>query len=251
MKFIILSIRYIIGYFNLKKHMTTKKNSFFRSFKDKKVLVLGSGPSLDNLTQDLINKYEYVVFLNASFRASSKFNFENLTKILFTADGYRLSLMESDLAKNRDIKIIFLGTHLQKFRTIKRVLKNNSFAHFLKPKYTISLFGKDEDEKDISFGTTASLLTFKLSKLKDMDSIWKEGEFPVFPHTVALPAIYYLISSGCSQIDVLGCDFSSGRSKLVLHEGVTFKNDKIAIWVGKLHEVAKKEGIKLNFLNKK
>ena len=40
------------------------------TFKNKKVLVLGTGPSLNNLNQNLIDKYDIVFFLNGAISVS-------------------------------------------------------------------------------------------------------------------------------------------------------------------------------------
>ncbi len=55
-----------------------KKNIFklMVELKNKKVLVLGTGPSLNNLNQDIINQYDVIVFLNNAINILSIFNFE-------------------------------------------------------------------------------------------------------------------------------------------------------------------------------
>ena len=55
--------------------------------KNKKVLVLGTGPSLNNLNQDIINQYDVIVFLNNSINILSVFNFEK-NKIFFLTQIY-------------------------------------------------------------------------------------------------------------------------------------------------------------------
>ena len=51
---------------------------------------MGTGPSLNNLNQDIINQYDVIVFLNNSINILSVFNFEKKNKIFFNSDLYRI-----------------------------------------------------------------------------------------------------------------------------------------------------------------
>ena len=58
--------------FILLKYIPKKKFSeLVDKLKNKKVLVLGSGPSLDELNQEMINRYEVIIFLNNSINVIS------------------------------------------------------------------------------------------------------------------------------------------------------------------------------------
>ena len=61
----------------------------FDLLKNKKVLVLGTGPSLNNLNQDLIDSYEVIFFLNNAISVSKIFNFNHKIKIFFNSDLFR------------------------------------------------------------------------------------------------------------------------------------------------------------------
>ena len=62
-----------------------KKNTLdlINSLKSKKVLVLGTGPSLNKLDQNLINNYDVIIFLNNAITVSKIYNFEKKRKIVF------------------------------------------------------------------------------------------------------------------------------------------------------------------------
>ena len=73
-----------------------KKNIFeiINPLKNKKVLVLGTGPSLDKLNQDLINNYEVVIFLNNSISVLKSFNFNQKKKIFFNSDLFKFKQLK-------------------------------------------------------------------------------------------------------------------------------------------------------------
>ena len=215
-----------------------KKNIFeiIDSLKNKKVLVLGTGPSLDKLNQDLINNYEVIIFLNNSISVLKIFNF-NQKKILFNSDLFRFKKLKKQIYSLDNTWIyIFIPIHLQLFFSfILFYFEKNVFL--LIPKYRIGL----PFEKNV----TNSIITYDLAQNQDTKKILDINNFKIFPHTVALNAFYFLISCKVSQIHYLGCDFTSGNSIKLTDNRLRsdFSKKKIYLWVNKLKKLSKKYSI--------
>ena len=221
-----------------------KKDIFeiIQSLENKKVLVLGSGPSLDKLNQNLINNYEVVFFLNSAISSLESYNFNQNKKILFNSDLFRFKELKKKIYSfNETWSFIFIPIHLQLFFSfISFYFKRNIFL--LMPKYRIGF----PFEKNV----TKSIITYDIAKNKDTKNFLDVNNFKVFPHTVALNAFYFLISCKASQIHYLGCDFSSGQSKLANYKGVSnFSNNKIYLWVNKLKQLSKNYSTDFKDLN--
>jgi hypothetical protein len=221
-----------------------KKNilKIIHLLENKKVLVLGSGPSLDKLNQNLIDNYEVIFFLNSSISSLESFNFNQNQKIFFNSDLFRFKeLKEKIYSLDETWLYIFIPIHLQLFFSfIPFYFKRNIFL--LIPKYRIGL----PFEKNV----TKSIVTYDIAKNQDTKNFLDINNFKVFPHTVALNAFYFLISCKASQIHYLGCDFSSGHSKLSKYTGVSnFSNNKIYLWLNKLKKLSKNYSINFKDLN--
>jgi hypothetical protein len=215
-----------------------KKNIFeiIDLLKNKKVLVLGTGPSLDKLNQDLINNYEVIIFLNNSISILKIFNF-NQKKIFFNSDLFRFRKLKKQIYSLDNTWIyIFIPIHLQLFFSfILFYFEKNVFL--LIPKYRIGL----PFEKNV----TNSIITYDLAQNQDTKKILDINNFKIFPHTVALNAFYFLISCKVSQIHYLGCDFTSGNSIKLTENGFrsNLSKKKIYLWVNKLKKLSKKYSI--------
>ena len=99
----------------------SKKNilEIINLLEKKKVLVLGSGPSLDKLNQNLINNYEVIFFLNNSIISSESFNFNQNKKIFFNSDLFKFKqLKEKIYSLDETWLYIFIPIHLQLFYLI-------------------------------------------------------------------------------------------------------------------------------------
>lgn len=218
--------------FILLKYIPKKKFSELADkLKNKKVLVLGSGPSLDELNQEMINRYEVIIFLNNSINVIKIFNFENKTKLLFNSDLFRFKQLKKKIYNlDKEWIYVFIPIHLQLFFSfIIFYLKRDIFL--IIPKYKIgNLFENN---------VTKSLITYSLAKNNDTKSILDTNNFRVFPHTVALNAFYFLISCKVDQLHYLGCDFSKGRSSYSNDKTTSnFSNKKIYLWMIKLKKLS-------------
>ena len=219
-----------------------QKNIFkiIHSLKNKKVLVLGSGPSLNKLNQDLINNYEVIIFLNYAISVEKIFNFNNKKKIFFFADLFRYKEIKKDHFFDKECIYIFIPIHLQFFFTlISLYFKKNLF--FLTPKYRIgSLFEKN---------VTKSIITYVLAQNDDTKKNLDVNNFRIFPHTGALSAFYFLISCKVNQVHYLGCDFSTGQSIFTKYKSSSFSKKKIYLWINKFKKLSKRYSVDFKDLN--
>ena len=209
---------------------------FINSLKSKKVLVLGTGPSLNQLSQDLIDNYEVVFFLNNAINVSDIFNFNQKRKIIFNSDLFRFKDAKKKFyTLDKTWEYIFVPSHLQLFF---------SFILFYLKKKVLLLIPKYRLGSPFEKHVTKSIITYDLAKNHDTKNILKVDSFKVFPHSVALSVFHFLISCKVSQIHYLGCDFSSGKSLFVKYKGTSdFTNKKIYLWVNKLKKLSKNYSI--------
>lgn len=199
--------------------------------KNKKVLVLGTGPSLDKLNQNLIDNYDVIIFLNNAISISKKFNFKFKEKIVFNSDLFRFKQLKKNFYElDNTWNYIFIPIHLQLvFSFIFFYFKRNVFL--IIPKFR---FGSPF-EKNV----TKSLITYKLIANDEIKLGLKINNFKSFPHTAALNSFFFLISCKVFQLHYLGCDFSTGQSSLTNYKGEhNFSNKKIYLWVNKLKKLA-------------
>mgnify|MGYP006086511303 FL=1 len=139
--------------------------------KNKKVLVLGTGPSLDKSNQDLINNYEVIIFLNNLIIILKIFNF-NQKKIFFNSDLFRFRKLKKQIYSLDNTWIyIFIPIHLQLFFSfILFYFEKNVFL--LIPKYRIGL----PFEKNV----TNSIITYDLAQNQDTKKILDINTFNFF-----------------------------------------------------------------------
>ena len=208
------------------------------SLKNHKVLVLGTGPSLDKINQDLINKYEVIIFLNKAVSVVKLFDFEQKRKIFFNSDLYMFKQINNKINFfDKKWIFVFIPVHLHLFLSLIRFyFKKNVFLLF--PKYRIG----SPFEKNV----TKSIITYKLATHNSLKNNFDANNFKSFPYTVALNAFYLLISCRVNKLHYLGCDFSIGRS---FHTKYTNKSDlpekkkKIYIWLNQLKKLAREYSI--------
>lgn len=208
------------------------------SLKDQKVLVLGTGPSLDKINQDLINRYEVIIFLNKSISVVNIFDFEQKRKIFFNSDLYMFNQIKNNInIFDKKWTFLFIPVHLHLFLSLIRFyFKKNVFLLF--PKYRIG----SPFEKNV----TKSIITYKHATHNNVKNKLDVNNFKPFPYTVALNAFYFMISCKVNKLHYLGCDFSIGRSH---HTNYSNKSDlpekkkKIYIWLNQLKKLANEYSI--------
>jgi len=212
-----------------------KKNilELVTSLKNNKVLVLGTGPSLDKINQDLIDKYQVIIFLNKAINVVKLFNFDQKKKIFFNSDLFMFNQIKEKInSLDNEWIFIFIPVHLQLFLSlIKYYFKKNVFL--LIPKYRIG----SPFEKNV----TKSIITYKLATIESAKYKMDINNFKAFPYTVALNAFYFLISCKVNKLHYLGCDFTLGRSVFTeysVQSDLPERNKKIFIWLNKLKKLA-------------
>jgi hypothetical protein len=213
-----------------------QKNIFeiIHSLKNKKVLVLGTGPSLNKLNQDLINNYEVIIFLNHAISVAKIFNFNNKKKIFFNGDLFRYKEIKKDHFFDKTWMYIFIPIHLQFFFIlISLYFKKNIFL--LIPIYRLG----SPFEKNV----TKSIITYTLAQNGDTKKNLDVNNFRSFPHSVALNTFYFLISCKVNQVHYLGCDFSMGRSAFTNYKASDFSKKKIYLWINKFKKLSKKNSV--------
>lgn len=206
------------------------------SLKNKKVLVLGSGPSLDKLTQEIIDRYEAIFFLNNSINVSKVFNFNDKEKFLFNSDLFRFKQLKNEIY-SLDSKwlLIFMPIHLQLFFSFLPFFFNKNVFIIL-PKYRLGT----PFERNV----TKSLITYSHQKSHNIKKFMDINNFEAFPYTVALNSFFFLISCKVNKIHYLGCDFSKGRSSYTNDQGISsFSKNKINLWMNKLKKLSENYSI--------
>ena len=226
----------IFSFFLIKVIPKRNISEVINTFKNKKVLVLGTGPSLNNLNQNLIDKYDIVFFLNGAISVSKIFNFEKKKKIFFNSDLFRFITLKKNIYDlDKKWTHIFIPTNIQLFFSfIFFYFRKNVFL--IIPEYRIG----SPFEKNV----TKSIITYNLAKNQDTKNLFNILNFRPFPYTVALNAFYFLISCNVKQIHYLGCDFSSGKSEFTNYKGTSdFSDKKIYLWINKLKKLSKNYSI--------
>ncbi len=226
----------VISFITIK--VIPKKNTLdlINSLKSKKVLVLGTGPSLNKLDQNLIDNYDVIIFLNNAISVSKIFNFEEKRKIVFNSDLFRFKQLKSNLnSLDKSWTFFFIPIHLQLFFSfVYFYFKKN--VYLLIPEYKIGF----PFEKHV----TKSIITYRLAGNQDTKSIINLNNFRCFPHTSALNIFYFLISCKIAQLHYLGCDFSTGQSTFTKYKGIhDFSNKKIYLWINKFKKLSKNYSI--------
>jgi len=206
------------------------------SLKNKKVLVLGSGPSLDKLTQEIIDRYEAVFFLNSSINVSKLFNFNEKEKFFFNSDLFRFKQLKNEIYSLDNTWLhVFIPIHLQLFFSFLPFYFNKN-VFLIIPKYRVGT----PFEKNV----TKSLITYSHQKSHNIRNLLNIDNFKTFPYTVALNSFFFLISCKVNKIHYLGCDFSKGRSSYTNDQGISiFSNNKINLWVNRLKKLSENYSI--------
>jgi|GEM_PF-4801074 len=199
-------------------------------FKSKRVIVLGTGPSLDCVTRDLLEAYDVVVFLNASIRIASQIDLAGLNLIWLNGDFYRFLELRSEIQGFKyPILSLFVPIHFHLFyRHFYFLRRKNSFL--INPALRL---GKPNEKY-----ASKSLITYKFASRSEILEGRISPALPILPHTIALTAFMVIISSGCLALHHIGCDFGAGRARLAAQDPANFKRKKILLWHNLLEKLA-------------
>lgn len=199
-------------------------------FKSKRVIVLGTGPSLDCITRDLLEAYDVVVFLNASIRIAGQIDLAGLNLIWLNGDFYRFLELKREIQGFKyPILSLFVPIHLHLFhRHFCYLGRKNSFL--INPALRL---GKPSEKH-----ATRSIVTYKFASRSEILEGRISPALPILPHTIALTAFMVIISSGCLALHHIGCDFGAGRARLVAQDPANFKRKNILLWYNLLEKLA-------------
>lgn len=205
----------------LKLKSISEKKDYFEwkeSFGGKKVLIVGTGPSLDSVDDDYFLNFDAIVYINHAVKCSGK-----------VEDEYFFST-DVDVAKGITDKPYF--KNIETLGSVKSVLAPIFFQQvfFLKSKFKKSFSWVVANQASYKIHkTNKGLFGFKFPvtavfwpkqpNTQDLD-IWFSQEqqvcfFPVIESTSALSAILFVAKYNPSQVSLIGCDFGVGRSKFI------------------------------------
>ena len=204
-------------------------------FRKRNILVLGTGPTLDRLDQDLIDGFDVVVFLNAAIRIAERFDFSAVKKVFFNTDSHRFCELRQDLERlDKTWCYIFIPIHLHLFRKLFFFCARRE-AFFLLPRYRLGHWRERHVPR--------SFLTVNVTPPSYTRVPFVSGRIPYLPYTVAFSAFYFFISCEPQKLSYLGCDFDTGRSCLVSQPSASFEGKKLNLWMRRLKMLSNKYNI--------
>lgn len=217
---LVLPISSCMGFLHLKKISVTNDNEeWSNSFLNKKVLIVGSGPSLDNVNNEYYSGFDSIIYINHAIKCSGKVSdeyfFTTDVKVANSISGQPYFNNIISNGKNKSIiapvffqQALFLNKNfINKFSWIVsykasfKVFKTNKLFFGKKIPYTFIFQPKQPEESDLD--------------------IWFEQNnqvkyFPVIESTSALSAILFSAKYKPKSISMIGCDFSQGRATSIV-----------------------------------
>lgn len=211
-----------LGFLNLKKMSVQKdKKNWIQSFYNSNVLIVGSGPSLDKVDEDYFSKFDVIVYINHALKCSGKINDEyffstdiNVVKGIEEKEYWK-KIIEFGNSKSVVAPIFFQ----QSLRLSKKFKESFSWivshdASYRVHKMSKSIFG-------LKIPVTAVYWPVQVDD-KILDNWFSQENqvdfFPVIESTSALSALLFVAKYQPKHISLIGCDFSSGRSELVVND---------------------------------
>lgn len=208
-----------IGYFNLKRKALRRDLSVWNSsFNQKKVLIVGSGPSLDKVNSKYFSGFDVIIYINHAIKLANN----NQNYFFFTTDiAVALDIStKSYFEKIRNIKkersIIAPGNFDQTLR-----VSNEFESCFSWIRACEGVYKKYQSNKSL-LGFTPSILYYRPTEINEEKlNYWfsqsnQVNYFPIFETTSALTAIIFAAKYRPISISLIGCDFSKGRSKEII-----------------------------------
>lgn len=211
-----------LGFLNLKK-MSVKKDrkDWVRSFYDNKVLIVGSGPSLDKVDESYFLKFDTIVYINHAVKCSGKINDEyffstdiNVVKGIEDKEYWR-KIVGFGNAKSIVAPIFF-----QQSLFMSKYFKE-SFSWIVAHKAFYKIHKMSRLVLGIRFPVTAVYWPEQPDERILDNWFLQENQidfFPVIETTSALSALLFVAKYKPQYISLIGCDFSAGRSELVVKD---------------------------------
>lgn len=211
-----------IGFLKLKN--ISKKldfNEWEKSFSKKKVLIVGTGPSLDEVNDDYFLNFDAIVYINHAVKFSGKINEEyffstdvNVVKEINNKEYY------NNIIKMGADKSILAPVFFQQALFLKKDFKNR-FSWILASKAGYKLHRINKVFLGFRFPITAVFWP-KQPDTNELDNWFSKKNqvdfFPVIESTSALSAILFAAKYKPKNISLIGCDFGMGRSKSIISD---------------------------------
>lgn len=227
-KILTTPIKSRVGYLHLKRKALRNDLPVWKSsFRNKKVLIVGSGPSVDKVESKYFSSFDVIIYINHAIKLASK----HQDYYFFTTDvGVAVEIStKSYFDKIQSIKkersIIAPGNFDQTLKINREFESCFSWICACEGVYK-------------RYQSTKSLLGFKPSVLyyrpgeinkHKLDNWFSQlnqvNYFPVFEITSALTAIIFAAKYCPSSIKLIGCDFSKGRSKEIIDDNDEYVNN--------------------------
>lgn len=211
-----------VGFYNLKiiKEKNDRKE-WGISFKNKKILIVGTGPSLDKVSKDYFLNFDTIVYINHAIKCFGKVKDE----YFFSTDvGVVKDIKKKNYYNNISIlgkgKSILAPIFFQQTLCLKKDFKSDfSWIIANKAKYKVHWVNKTV------LGLRHPVTAVYWPEQPDTNqlNIWfsKKNQthfFPVIESTSALSAILFAAKYRPKNISLIGCDFGMGRSKSIIND---------------------------------
>lgn len=203
-------------------------------FSDKRVLVMGTGPSLDRATPEFLAGFETVIHINYALQRPVP----DRTRYFFTTDLVAVVPMIErfgieplvELGKDRCILApVFFDQYpmlTAKGRDVFTVLRADR-AHWRT--HTVGVRGRRIPLTLRYHPRQPDWARFELPQ--------PGMEMPVVDHTSALSAVIFAAINGARNIGLVGCDFSAGRAESVRSDQATPDSQIFAGAAGEYHRL--------------
>ena len=232
-RFVLTFLASFYGHLRLNKSKSIQKVcDNYRFLKGKRVLIIGTGSSIDQVNKIYLKNYDHVFLLNKSIKIynEKKFLFFDKKKFsFFCADRHRIDQLSKEI-NNSDIDIIrriyFPDYPLSILKTDLRRQKLSIIGGHKSWKINYSGFGignlfgwhmfypDDPFDKEIMAQEIKNWIDYN----KD----------PVYvPYSVVFGCITFIAGFKPNNIDLIGCDFTGNFIFKPMHETFTFLADEL------------------------
>lgn len=220
--FFTVSIRSLLGFLILKKiGNKSDPKEWNCSFSNKKVLIVGSGPSLDKANEAYFLNFDVIVYINHAVKFASKtedeYFFSTDVKVV---EGIRNKNYYNNILKMGCNKSIIAPFFFQQALCLQKQFRN-SFSWIIASNASYKLYRINKPILGIRFPVTAVYRPEQPS-IKQLNTWFSQENqviyFPVMESTSALSAILFVAKYMPKYISLIGCDFSAGRSKSIIKD---------------------------------
>lgn len=211
----------VLGYIYLNIASKKKDNPIWPGvISNRKVLIVGTGPSIDRVSHEYYKKFDVIVYINdaISFLDKEKESF------FFTTDiGVLKKISKKEYYNNilelKPGRVVVAPIFFQQFLFLDKEMKDK--FNFIKPSSVNYILGLSN--RSLFFGRVRIPNPPKMwpKQPDDRDfTKWLESEhqvsyFPVIESTSALSAILFCAKYYPENISLIGCDFGGGRAEVL------------------------------------